>query len=219
MLQECWTKVYIVCTCHATSFTQHGSTLTLSFNVKSKMTMDMLLPVILSELVDSEDEKYHRGKTREWTSFFNLYFFLCCLCMLSLVCLPSLFPLSLTSSAASLYSSSCSGNLERWSESSLLLLKVISIWYVQVYDMYRCMVCYYFAERFSFVESFEISSFNIRNDVTKIKCWMKQGVNQSNMKILLDEPENVAWKVCSQSNMIFSFFLAIFLLLLNRSNI
>ena len=51
--------------------------------------------------------------------------------------------------------------------------------------------CYYFAGRFSFVESFEIQSFNIRNDVTRMKCWMKQGVNQSNMKILLDEPENL----------------------------
>ena len=210
-MQECWTKVYIVCTCHATSFIRNASTLTLSFNVKSKMTTNMLLPVILSGLLDSEDEKCRRGKTREWTSFFNLYFFFfCCLCMLSLVCLPSLFPLSLTSSTVSMYSSPCSGNLEKWSESSLLLLKVISIWYVQVYDMCRCMVCYYFAERFSFVESFEISSFNIRNDVTKIKYWMKQGVNQSNMNILLDEPQNVAWKICSQSNIIFSFFWLIF---------
>ena len=50
---------------------------------------------------------------------------------------------------------------------------------------------YYFAERFSFVESFEIRSFNIRNDVTRMKCSMKQRVNQLNMKILLDEPENV----------------------------
>ena len=50
---------------------------------------------------------------------------------------------------------------------------------------------YYFAERFSFVGSLEIGSSNIRNDVIKIKCWMKQGVNQSNMKIVLDEPENV----------------------------
>ena len=44
----------------------------------------------------------------------------------------------------------------------------------------------------------------------------KQGVNQSNMKVLLDKPENVGWKICSNqifiqhdfssSNMIFSFF-------------
>ena len=58
-----------------------------------------------------------------------------------------------------------------------------------------CMILYcyefFFAERFSFVESFEIRSFNIRNDVTRMKCWIKQGANQSNMKILLDEPENV----------------------------
>ena len=44
-------KVYIVCTCHPTCSIQHASPLTLSFNVKSKMTTDMLLAVILSELV------------------------------------------------------------------------------------------------------------------------------------------------------------------------
>ena len=27
---------------------------------------DMLLPVILSELIDFDDEKQHQGKTREW---------------------------------------------------------------------------------------------------------------------------------------------------------
>ena len=94
-----------------------------------------------------------------------------------------------------------------------------------------CMIFFIviiFAERFSFVESFEIRSSNIRNDVIRIKCWMKQKVNQSNMKILLDEPENVAWKICSQSNFhptqfffiehVFSFF-CYFGILLNRSNI
>ena len=30
------------------------------------MTSDMLLPIILSELVDSDDERPRRGKTREW---------------------------------------------------------------------------------------------------------------------------------------------------------
>ena len=58
-----------------------------------------------------------------------------------------------------------------------------------------CMILYcydvFFAERFSFVESFKIRSFNIRNDVTRIKWWIKQGANQSNMKIQLNEPENV----------------------------
>ena len=94
-----------------------------------------------------------------------------------------------------------------------------------------CMIFFIviiFAERFSFVESFEIRSSNIRNDVIRIKCWMKQKVNQSNMKILLDEPENVAWKIWSQSNFhptrfffiehVFSFF-CYFGILLNRSNI
>ena len=30
------------------------------------MASDMLLPIILSELVDSDDERPRRGKTREW---------------------------------------------------------------------------------------------------------------------------------------------------------
>ena len=66
MLEECWMKVYIVCTCHPTCFIQHASPFILSFDVKSKMATDMLLPAILSELVDSNDEKPRRGKTREW---------------------------------------------------------------------------------------------------------------------------------------------------------
>ena len=76
--------------------------------------------------------------------------------------------------------------------------------------------CYYFAERFTFVESFKIRSSNIRNDVIRMKCWMKQGVNQSNMKTVLDEPENIDEKFAhdqifiyhdfSSPNMIFSYF-------------
>ena len=127
MLEECWMKVYIVCTCHPTCSIQHASPFILSFTVKSKVATDMLLPVILSELVDSDDEKPRRGKTGEWISFLNLSFF-CLICILSLVCLPFLFPLSSTSPAASFYSSPfCCCNLDRWSESSLLLLKLILI--------------------------------------------------------------------------------------------
>ena len=69
---------------------------------------------------------------------------------------------------------------------------ILSRWVgVGVSALFDNGLCYYFAEHFSFVESFKIQSFNIRNDVTRMKCWMKQGVNQSNMKILLDEPENL----------------------------
>ena len=34
--------------------------------IGSKMASDMLLPIILSELVDSDNERPRRGKTREW---------------------------------------------------------------------------------------------------------------------------------------------------------
>ena len=84
--------------------------------------------------------------------------------------------------------------LDWWSESSCLLFKLFR------FDVCHFFYCYYFAERFSFVGSFEIGSSNIWNDVIRIKFWMKQGVNQSNMKTVLDEPENVGWKVCSRSN-------------------
>ena len=43
--------------------------------------------------------------------------------------------------------------------------------------------------------SFKIQSSNIRNDVIRMKYWMKPGVNRSNMKTMLNEPENVAWNV------------------------
>ena len=66
MLVECWTKVYIVCTCYPTCFIQHASPFILSFDVKSKMVADMLLPVILSELLDSDGEKPLQGKSLAW---------------------------------------------------------------------------------------------------------------------------------------------------------
>ena len=34
----------------------------LSFDVKSKMVMDMILPVVLSQLVESDNKKPCRGK-------------------------------------------------------------------------------------------------------------------------------------------------------------
>ena len=96
-------------------------------------------------------------------------------------------------------------NLDRWSESSSPLFKFISIWCVWFF------YCYYFAERFSLAESFEIQSSNIRNDVIRMKYWMKQGVNRCNIKTELDDPENVGRQIFiqhdfSSSNMIFSFF-------------
>ena len=59
-------KVVIVCTYHPTCFIQHASPCILSFDVKSKMVTVMLLPVILSELANSDDEKPRPGTTREW---------------------------------------------------------------------------------------------------------------------------------------------------------
>ena len=193
MLKNCWRKVYIFCKCHPTCFFRHAGSFILSFNVKSEMATDMLLSVILSELVDSDDENTRRGKTLKWIRFLRPFFFFCFLCTLSLICLP--FLLSSTSSAASFYSSPfCSCNLDRWPESSLLLFKLISIWSAWFF------YCYYFAKRFSFVESFEIRSSNIRNNVIKMEFCMKQEVNRSNMKIVLDESESVVWKICFQSN-------------------
>ena len=58
-------KVYIVSTCHPSCFIQHRSPFTFSFDVKSKMATDMLLPVILSEVVDSDDVKPRQGITRQ----------------------------------------------------------------------------------------------------------------------------------------------------------
>ena len=51
-------KVFVVRECHASPFI-------FSFDVKSKMETDILLPVILSELVDY-DKMLCRGKTLEW---------------------------------------------------------------------------------------------------------------------------------------------------------
>ena len=221
MLEECWMKVSIVCTCHPICFIQYTSPFTLLFNVKSKMATGMLLPVILSELVNSDDEKPRLGKTRERISFLNLFlsvsfeYFLWSACFFFFRYLQFLLlhPYS---------SPFCSCNLDRWSESSLLLRS----FRFDVYDFY-CV--WYFAERFSFVESFEIQSSNLWNDVIRMKCWMKPRIDQSNMKILLDEPENVVWNICSRSNFHstrfffiehdFFLFFCYFCVLLNRSNI
>ena len=88
MLKNCWRKVYIFCKCHPTCFFRHAGSFILSFNVKSEMATDMLLSVILSELVDSDDENTRRGKTLKWIRFLRPFFFFCFLCTLSLICLP-----------------------------------------------------------------------------------------------------------------------------------
>ena len=66
------------------------------------------------------------------------------------------------------------------------------------------------------LDACEIRSSNIQNDVIRIKCWMIQGINQSNLKTVLAEPENVDWNIFSRSifiqynffssNMVFNFF-------------
>ena len=116
-------KVYIVCTW---CVIQHASPFILSLNVKSKMTTYILLPVILSELVDSDDEKPRRDKTQEWISFLNLSFFLFSLYTFFGLLVYFLFLRSSTSSAASSCSSSfCSCNLDRWSE--------LGVWFFYCY--------------------------------------------------------------------------------------
>ena len=62
-------KVSIVCACHPACFIQHTSPFNLSFGVRSKVVMGMLLPMVLSELVESDDKKPRRGKTQEWTKW------------------------------------------------------------------------------------------------------------------------------------------------------
>ena len=54
---RCWMNV-VVCTCHPACFIQYASPFILSFKVKPKM----LLPVILSELVSSDNEKPRQVK-------------------------------------------------------------------------------------------------------------------------------------------------------------
>ena len=54
---KCWMNV-VVCTCHPACFIQYASPFILSFKVKPKM----LLPVILSELVSSDNEKPRQVK-------------------------------------------------------------------------------------------------------------------------------------------------------------
>ena len=62
-----------------------------------------------------------------------------------------------------------------------------------------------------------------------MKHWMKQRVNRSKMKTVLDKPENVGWKISSRTNFQptrfffvqqnFLFFFCYFCVLLNRSSI
>ena len=122
-------KVYIVRMCHPTCFIQHSSPFILLLNIKSKMATDMLLPVVLSELEDSDDEKPRLGKTREWISFLNLslfsvsfVYFLWSACLFFFRYL-QLFLLYLRILSSPFYF--CM--LDRWSESSLLFFKLISI--------------------------------------------------------------------------------------------
>ena len=62
MLDENSYRLYV----SSNMFVQHASPFILSFDVKSKMATDMFLPVIPSEIVESDDEKPRRDKMREW---------------------------------------------------------------------------------------------------------------------------------------------------------
>ena len=156
MLEECWMKVYIVCTCHPIYFIQHASLFILSFNVKSKMATDMLLP----ELVNSDYEKPRRGKSRNRISFLNLSFF-------------SVYSVYFLWSTCFFFF--------HYLQFLLLHVRVLLhfVLVIQIdgqnllcccssslrFGVYVFFYCYYLAERFSFVESFEIRSSNIPNDV------------------------------------------------------
>ena len=70
MLDESLYRLYV----SSNIFIQHAIPFILSFNVKSRMATDTLFPVILLELVDSDDGKPCRGMRREWISFLNLSF-------------------------------------------------------------------------------------------------------------------------------------------------
>ena len=73
--------------------------------------------------------------------------------------------------------------------------------YKQVIALYYQMKDWHDTKVFSYWWIFSnILSSNIRNDVIRMKCRMKQGANQSNMKIVLDKPENVGWEICLRSS-------------------
>ena len=165
---------------------------------------------------------FHSMSNQRWrrTCFCQWYYpiFFVISIFLSLLNLFFLFPLynsfgllafsfsAISNFFCSSYSSPfCSCNLDRWSESFSLLFKLMSIWCEWIFYLY------FFAERISFVESFEIRNSNIRNDVIKMKCWMKPGENKP---IQHENCIGWSWKywmknllqIKFSSNMIFSNF-------------
>ena len=184
MLEECWMKVYVVCTCHPTYFIQHASLFSLLFDIKSKLATGMFLPMILSELVDSDDEKPWQGKMREWIkrrhqlgSFQNII-------------------KELIVEDRYAFKEMIWVSLEEFKTVLKHIDGLISPLEIQgghrtVLSDQRLTLTLRFLATKVFVESFKIRSPNIQNNVRRMKRWKKQRVNPSNMKTVLDEHENV----------------------------
>ena len=143
------------------------------------MASDILLPIILSELVDSDDERPRRGKTREWIrrrSQLGLYETLIKeLIIEDRLSFKEMFQMFLLK--------------------MMFLLRCPFLFSIKLFSVFIWKIF----EWFLFNLLFENSNWR-SIDVIRSKCWMKEWANQSNTKITLEESEKVGRKVWSGSN-------------------
>ena len=155
------------------------------------MASDMLLPIILSELVDSDDERPRRGKTREWIrrrSQLGLYETLIKeLIIEDRLSFKEMFRMSVEDFAFFFLGSSSTGCLFVWFSTENDVSSSLSI-FVLNQTVFRVYLKNF---RMIWIRSI---------DVIRSKCWMKEWANQSNTKITLEESEKVGRKVWSRSN-------------------
>ena len=159
-----------------------------------------MLPIILSELVDSDDERPRRGKTTEWVrrrSQLGLYETLIKeLIIEDRLSFKEMFRMSVEDCAFFFLGSSSTGCLFVWFSTENDVSFSLPI-FVLNQTVFR--VIWKIFEWFLFDFLFENSNWR-SIDVIRSKCWMNEWANQSNTKIALEESEKVGRKVWSRSN-------------------
>ena len=169
------------------------------------MASDMLLPIILSELVDSDDEKPRRSKTREWIrrrSQLGLYETLIKeLIIEDRLSFKEMFRMSVGDFVAVLSQihdliapQEFQGGPRPISSDERLAL---AIRYMATGESFHSLSFQFRISRkaVSYIVKGCCDAWTGLPRIIRSKCWMKEWVNQSNTKIALEESEKVGRKV------------------------
>ena len=166
------------------------------------MASDMLLPIILSELVDSDDERPRRGKTREWIrrrSQLGLYETLIKeLIIEDNLSFKEMFRMSVEDFEpvlSQIHDLIAPQEFQGGISSDERL--ALAIRYMATGESFHSLSFQFRISRkaVSYIAKGCCDAWTGLPRIIRSKCWMKEWTNQSNTKIALEESEKVGRKV------------------------